>query len=259
MSQKSEIRAEVVFERKFYSKMLDWKAHLADKCALLVEGARRVGKTHLVTRFAKNEYETFVYIDFSLKNKVTKESRRAFEEESSIEDTIERLAVIQGVRLIPGRTCFVFDEVQRYPPAREAIKALMAYGKYHYIETGSLLGIKENVKDIVIPSEEHSMKLFPLDFEEFLDVLGEDVLSNLQELCGVIVVEVKLIGESVLKTWVHRHQTVHFCFVTGKDDEHVRVFLAERGEQTLYGTTSKVIAALAAVKSVGLIILPLEL
>ena len=147
MSQKSEIRAEVVFERKFYSKMLDWKAHLADKCALLVEGARRVGKTHLVTRFAKNEYETFVYIDFSLKNKVTKESRRAFEEESSIEDTIERLAVIQGVRLIPGRTCFVFDEVQRYPPAREAIKALMAYGKYHYIETGSLLGIKENVKE----------------------------------------------------------------------------------------------------------------
>lgn len=84
-------------------------------------------------------------------------------------------------------------------------------------------------------------------------VLGEDVLSNLQELCGVIVVEVKLIGESVLKTWVHRHQTVHFCFVTGKDDEHVRVFLAERGEQTLYGATSKVIAALAAVKSVGLI------
>ena len=178
MSKKSEIQTEAVFERKFYGKMLYWKAHLADKCALLIEGARRVGKTHLVTRFAKNEYETFVYIDFSLKNKVTKESRRAFEEESSIEDTIERLAVIQGVRLIPGRTCFVFDEVQRYPPAREAIKALMAYGKYHYIETGSLLGIKENVKDIVIPSEEHSMKLFPLDFEEFLDVLGEDVLRE---------------------------------------------------------------------------------
>ena len=178
MSKKSEIQTEAIFERKLYGKMLYWKAHLADKCALLVEGARRVGKTHLVTRFAKNEYETFVYIDFSLKNKVTKESRRAFEEESSIEDTIERLAVIQGVRLIPGRTCFVFDEVQRYPPAREAIKALMAYGKYHYIETGSLLGIKENVKDIVIPSEEHSMKLFPLDFEEFLDVLGEDVLKE---------------------------------------------------------------------------------
>ena len=169
---------EDLFNRKFYGLMLDWKKHLADKYALLVEGARRVGKTHLVTRFAKNEYETFVYIDFSLKNKVTKESKRAFEEESSIEDTIERLAVIQGVRLIPGRTCFVFDEVQRYPTAREAIKALVAFGKYHYIETGSLLGIKENVEDIVIPSEEHSMKLHPLDFEEFLDAIGEGVLRE---------------------------------------------------------------------------------
>ena len=166
------------FERKFYQKMLDWKERMADRYALLVEGARRVGKTHLVTRFAKNEYETFVYIDFSLKNKITKESKRAFEEESSIEDAIGRLALIQGVRLIPGRTCFIFDEVQRYPTAREAIKSLMAFGKYHYIETGSLLGIKENVEDIVIPSEEHSQKLYPLDFEEFLDALGEDVLKE---------------------------------------------------------------------------------
>ena len=166
------------FNRKFYGKMLEWKRHLADRYALLVEGARRVGKTYLVTKFVESEYENFVYIDFSSKNKVTKESKRAFEEEPTIENTIERLAVIQGVRLIPGRTCFVFDEVQRYPPAREAIKALMAFGKYHYIEAGSLLGIKENVEDIVIPSEEHSMKLHPLDFEEFLDALGEDVLKD---------------------------------------------------------------------------------
>ena len=121
------------FERKFYGRMMEWKERLADKYALLVEGARRVGKTHLVTRFVKNEYETFVYIDFSQKNKVVKDSKRAFEEESSTEDLIEHLAVIQGVRLIPGRTCFVFDEVQRYPTAREAIKSLMAFGKYHYI------------------------------------------------------------------------------------------------------------------------------
>ena len=81
--------------RKFYGKMLEWKRHLADQYALLVEGARRVGKTYLVSQFVESEYETFVYIDFSLKNKVTKESKRAFEEESTIEDTIERLAVIQ--------------------------------------------------------------------------------------------------------------------------------------------------------------------
>ena len=166
------------FNRKFYGKMLEWKEHLADRYALLVEGARRVGKTYLVTRFVESEYETFVYIDFSQKNKVTKESKRAFEEEPTIEDTIERLAVIQGVRLIPGRTCFVFDEVQRYPPAREAIKALMAFGKYHYIETGSLLGIRENVKGIVIPSEEHSVRLHPMDFEEFLWANGNAPLAD---------------------------------------------------------------------------------
>ena len=166
------------FERLFYRRLLDWKNRLADKYALLVEGARRVGKTHLVTRFVKREYETFVYIDFSQKGKDTKESRRAFEEESTAEDIVERLALIQGVRLIPGRTCFVFDEVQRYPTAREAIKMLVAHGKYHYIETGSLLGIKENVKDIVIPSEEHSMRLYPLDFGEFLAALGEDALAD---------------------------------------------------------------------------------
>ena len=119
---------DVVFERKFYRQMLEWKKHLADKYALLVEGARRVGKTHLVTRFVKNEYEKFVYIDFSLKSKIAKESKRAFEEESSTEDLVERLALIQVVILVPGKTCFVFDEVQRYPPAREAIKALMAFG-----------------------------------------------------------------------------------------------------------------------------------
>lgn len=166
------------FKRSFYDKMLDWKAQWADKYALLVEGARRVGKTHLVTHFAKQEYETCVYIDFSSKGKEVRECKRAFEEESTAEDIVERLALIQGVRLVPGRTCFVFDEVQRYPTARESIKALMAYGKYHYIETGSLLGIKENVKDIVLPSEEHSMKLYPLDFGEFLDALGEDVLRE---------------------------------------------------------------------------------
>ena len=113
---------DVIFERKFYGKMLEWKEHLADKYALLVEGARRVGKTHLVTRFVKNEYEKFVYIDFSLKSKITKESKRAFEEESSTEDLVERLALIQGVRLVPGKTCFVFDEVQRYPSILRPVK-----------------------------------------------------------------------------------------------------------------------------------------
>ena len=171
------------FERKFYQKMLDWKERMADRYALLVEGARRVGKTHLVTRFAKNEYETFVYIDFSLMNKITKESKRAFEEESSIEDTIGRLALIQGVRLIPGRTCFIFDEVQQFPKARQSIKKLVKDGRYDYIETGSLISIKENVKNITIPSEERRLKMFPMDFVEFCWALGEDKMVDYIRTC----------------------------------------------------------------------------
>lgn len=170
--------AEMEFDRKLYGTLLDWKRRLADRYALLIEGARRVGKTHLVLNFVRREYESFVYIDFSAQTKLTKESKRAFEEESSIEDSIARLAIIHGVKLFPGRTCFVFDEVQRYPTAREAIKSLMEFGKYHYIETGSLLGIKENVEGILIPSEEHSVKMHPLDFEEFLDAVNESVLKD---------------------------------------------------------------------------------
>ena len=160
--------ATIEFERKAYREILAWKQNLAGKTALLVEGARRVGKTHLVKRFAQQEYETFIYIDFSAKGKQIRAYRRAFEECDDIANLLERLQLQSGVTLIPGRSCVIFDEVQRYPAAREAIKQLVEYGRYHYMETGSLLGIHENVKDIVIPSEEHAVRLHPMDFEEFL-------------------------------------------------------------------------------------------
>ncbi len=162
------------FKRKAYSQMLEWKRHLAGKYALLIEGARRVGKTHLVQSFIAREYESSILIDFSRKDAVVRESKKAFTEERDVNGTLERLQTIHRVSLVPGRSCIVFDEVQRFPPAREAIKHLVANGKYHYIETGSLLGIRENVKDIVIPSEEHKMKLHPMDFEEFLWAVGAD-------------------------------------------------------------------------------------
>ena len=168
----------VSFRRKAYSQMLDWKNNLADKYALLIEGARRVGKTHLVTEFVSKEYDSFIFIDFSHKDKVVRDSKRAFTEESDINGVLERLQTIHRVSLIPGRSCVVFDEVQRFPVAREAIKQLMKHGKYHYIETGSLLGIHENVKDIVIPSEEHKMKMHPLDFEEFLWALNAEKTAD---------------------------------------------------------------------------------
>ena len=165
--------------------MKEWKEKLADKYALLIEGARRVGKTHLVQEFVQKEYESSIFIDFSRKGRLVKESKKAFTEENDIEGTLERLQTLHRVSLIPGRSCVVFDEVQRFPIAREAIKQLMEYGKYHYIETGSLLGIHENVKDIVIPSEEHKMKMFPLDFEEFLWVLGADRTADRIRECFV--------------------------------------------------------------------------
>ena len=168
----------IEFERKAYHEFLDWKAKLAGKTALLVEGARRVGKTHLVKRFAQREYENFIYIDFSAKGKQIRAYRRAFEECDDVENLLERLQLLSGVRLVTGRSCVIFDEVQRYPAAREAIKQLVEHGKYHYIETGSLLGINENVKDIVVPSEEHSVKLYPMDIEEFLWANGNSLLAD---------------------------------------------------------------------------------
>ena len=164
--------------RKAYHQLLAWKLQLADKYALLIEGARRVGKTYLIQSFIQQEYQSSIYIDFSQKNKLTSSVKNAFQEASDIKSLLEHLSIIYGVRLIPQNSCIVFDEIQRFPQAREMIKSFIAYGKYHYIESGSLVGIKENTKDIVIPSEEHSMKLFPLDFEEFLTASGEEPLRE---------------------------------------------------------------------------------
>lgn len=175
--------ADILYERKAYAEMLEWKQNLADRYALLVEGARRVGKTCLVKRFAANEYESFIYIDFSGAAGEVDAVKRAFAEAPTIQSLIERLELLHMVKLIPGKSCIVFDEVQRFPVARERIKHFMEYGHYHYIETGSLVGIKENVEDIVIPSEEHGMKLHPLDFEEFLDAMGASMLSGHIRTC----------------------------------------------------------------------------
>lgn len=168
----------ILFARKSYVQMLDWKSRMADRYALLIEGARRVGKTFLIREFVSREYESSIYIDFSHADKLTKATKREFEQAAGVEDLLTRLELLYKVRLIPGRSCVVFDEVQRYPTAREMIKSFVEYGKYHYIESGSLVGIRENVKDIQIPSEEHGMKMYPLDFEEFLDALGETMLKD---------------------------------------------------------------------------------
>ncbi len=169
---------EVFFTRKAYAEMLDWKSRLAGKYALMVEGARRTGKTSLLRKFSSHEYKSSIYIDFSIATKQVTASKRAFFEAQDVEDLITRLELIHAVKLVPGKSCIVFDEVQLFPTARGTIKSLVEYGKFHYIESGSLVGIRENVKDILIPSEEHKMKINPLDFEEFLDALHEQTVKD---------------------------------------------------------------------------------
>lgn len=161
-------------KRKIYTQLLDWKQNSHGRSAAIIEGARRIGKSYIVEQFAKNEYDSYILIDF---NHIGQAELDLFEHYLS--DTDEFLRMLQlhyGVRLVERRSCIVFDEVQLYPRARAAIKYLVADGRYDYIETGSLIRIKKNVKDIVIPSEEMPLKMYPMDFEEFLWAIGDDML-----------------------------------------------------------------------------------
>lgn len=168
---KLQIMAEHIFKRKGYQAMLQWKQESRGETALLVEGARRVGKSTLVRQFAQNEYKSYVLFDFS---KASKEEKELFEDLSDMEFFFSRLRVMKDVTLYERDTVIVFDEVQKYPIARQAIKTLVEDGRYDYIETGSLVSIHKNVEDIIIPSEEEVLTLHPMDYEEFLWALGSE-------------------------------------------------------------------------------------
>ncbi|MCD8346684.1 MAG: AAA family ATPase [Lachnospiraceae bacterium] len=159
-----------MFKRKLYDKMLDWKRGFGGKTALLIRGARRVGKSTLAEEFAKNEYESYILIDFSI---ASREVNDLFADLSDLNFLFLRLQMIYHVNLVERRSAIIFDEVQMQPLARQAIKHLVKDGRYDYIETGSLLSIKKNIKNIVIPSEETRLNLYPLDYEEFRWALGD--------------------------------------------------------------------------------------
>ena len=166
-------------ERTLYQTLLDWKKNEADSCALLIDGARRVGKSWLAEQFAKREYDAYAMIDFG---KASPKIKQLFDDYLDDLDTFflylqQRL----GTTLPPKRSLVVFDEVQRFPRAREAIKHLVADGRYHYLETGSLVSLRKNVRDIVIPSEERHVSLYPMDFREFLSATGNDAAWPLLE------------------------------------------------------------------------------
>ena len=162
--------------RKIYTKLLEWKQESAGKTALLIDGARRVGKSYVAENFAKNEYESYILVDF---NRASSELLSLFDRYLDDLDTFFLfLTQYYNKKLIPGKSLIIFDEVQLCPRARAAIKYLVADGRYHYIETGSLVSIKKNVKGIVIPSEERHLKMFPMDFEEFLWAVGNETLMD---------------------------------------------------------------------------------
>ncbi|MBQ8230441.1 MAG: ATP-binding protein [Lachnospiraceae bacterium] len=167
--------------RKAYSRLLQWKEQSNGTSAMLIEGARRVGKSYLARRFAEQEYTSYLYLDFS---NIEKEVLDLFENEMNPLDIFFlKLQSFYAVNLKERKSCIIFDEVQMYPRARQMIKHLVADGRYDYIETGSLVNIKQNVQNILIPSEEESMQLNPLDFEEFLFALNEEMLVQYIQTC----------------------------------------------------------------------------
>lgn len=159
-----------MFRRKIYDKLLEWKTESDGRTALLIEGARRVGNSTVVEEFAKNEYESYILIDFSRASKAVKE---LFEDISDLDYLFLQLQLQYKVDLHERRSLIIFDEVQQCPLARQAIKALVADHRYDYVETGSLISIKRNVKDILIPSEERKISMYPMDHEEFLWAVGD--------------------------------------------------------------------------------------
>ena len=168
-----------IFKRKIYKYILEWKK-CNGKTALLIEGARRVGKSTIVRQFAENEYKSHIFIDFS---EASKDVRDLFSDIHDLDFFFLRLQTIFGVSLHKRESLIIFDEVQFEPRARQAIKHLVADGRYDYIETGSLISIRKNVKDILIPSEEETIEMLPLDYEEFLWATGNDALPELLRQC----------------------------------------------------------------------------
>ena len=167
---------ERIFKRKLYDRLLEWKRVQDGKTAIMIEGARRVGKSTLVEHFAKNEYESYILIDF---NEASDEVKSLFNNLMNKDYIFLQLQALYNVVLKKRKSVIIFDEVQNCPQARQAIKYLVSDGRYDYIETGSLISIKKNTKNITIPSEEERVTLYPMDYEEFRWALGDEATMPL--------------------------------------------------------------------------------
>lgn len=167
--------------RKIYDHLLQWKNRSNGKSALLLQGARRVGKSYIVENFAQNEYRSYILIDFNIIDSQVKDM--FYHDLNDLNTFFLKLTTFFNTKLYERQSLIILDEVQLFPRARSAIKYLVADGRYDYIETGSLISIKENVRDILIPSEEDQMKLYPMDFEEFLWASGNETMISLIQNC----------------------------------------------------------------------------
>lgn len=207
-------------ERKAYEKLQNWKKTRCGKTALLIEGARRVGKTTLARTFAAREYETFIHLDFSQINLAIP---LLFEQSSfDLDAFFSQLSLLTRTKLIPRRSCIIFDEVQLFPLARQMIKHLVADGRFDYIETGSLISIRHNTRNILIPSEEEKLELSPLDFEEFLNALGNrDLFAHVRTCFN----RRKPLGESL-----HRElmRLIRLYMVIGGMPQAVETYAADK-------------------------------
>ena len=161
----------LIFKRKLYGRLLEWKRVRDGKTAILIEGARRVGKTTLVEQFAKHEFESYILIDF---NEASAEVKSLFDNLMNLDFIFLQLQSLYNVVLKKRKSVIIFDEVQNCPLARQAIKYLVKDGRYDYIETGSLISIKKNTKNITLPSEEERVTLHPMDYEEFRWAMGDE-------------------------------------------------------------------------------------
>ncbi|WP_296709555.1 AAA family ATPase [Eubacterium sp.] len=164
-----------MYKRKIYDSLKRWKKEVDGQSAVLIEGARRIGKSTVVEEFAKNEYKDYILIDFSTAEEAIKTN---FDNIGNIDVFFRNLFLLTKKKLEERNGVIIFDEVQFYPRARQMIKHLVKDGRFDYIETGSLISIKKNVKDILIPSEEECIKMYPMDFEEFLWANGDDITMD---------------------------------------------------------------------------------
>lgn len=183
-----------IFKRKIYDRLLKWKNESNGTNALLIEGARRIGKSTIAEEFAKNEYDEYLLIDFSIADDDIKD---LFNHISDINRFFLGLQTLTGKTLHKRKSIIIFDEVQFCPKARQAIKHLVKDGRYDYLETGSLISIKKNVENILIPSEELRINMYPMDFEEFLWAIGKEASFELIRQCFN---ELQPLGESINRT-----------------------------------------------------------